>query len=204
MPTGSINGGTISGPYAFSFSNINKDTIWSDGGQAFYGAGRYRGVLYRTTNGGDNWFYQIPDTSLGNQGYGFVQFINKNIGWASVSHGFAIHTLVGGDSTFLTNMSSLESKIANTFLLYQNYPNPFNPKTIINYELRISGYVKLIIFDISGKEIAVLVNHRQTSGSYEIKFDGSKIPSGVYFYRLEAEDLKGNIESETKKMILIR
>jgi len=184
-----------------SFSNINADTIWAVGSVGVIGSSA-RGLIYLTTNGGTTWSYQLPDISINIFRYLYIQFVNKNIGW---TYGVAtgVHTVTGGDTT-ITNIINPINETPENFKLFQNYPNPFNPKTIINYELRISGYVKLIIFDISGKKIAVLVNQKQTSGSYEIKFDVSNIPSGVYFYRLEAEDLKGNLDSETKKMILIR
>jgi choice-of-anchor B domain-containing protein len=85
------------------------------------------------------------------------------------------------------------------FKLYQNYPNPFNPNTVINYELPIANYVSLIIYNALGKEINSLVNEKQSAGSYEVKWDGSNYPSGVYFYKLSNGDY-----SETRKMVLLR
>ncbi|MFZ1322794.1 MAG: hypothetical protein WAT71_14650, partial [Ignavibacteria bacterium] len=160
LPTGNINGGIILGPYAFSFSNINNDTIWSDGGQVFYGAGRLRGILFRTTNGGDNWLYQIPDTSFGDQGYGFVQFVNKDIGWALTGNETSIHTIIGGDSTFLTDIKLSNVTIPNSITLFQNFPNPFNPVTTIKYDLKVTSFIKLKIYDITGKYIKELVNQK--------------------------------------------
>ncbi len=86
-----------------------------------------------------------------------------------------------------------------TFSLGQNYPNPFNPKTIINYELRVTSYVQLKIFNAQGKEINILVNQKQNAGSYETEWDAANFPSGIYFYRLEA-----NGTSIEKKMVLIK
>ncbi|MFC2084189.1 CotH kinase family protein [Bacteroidota bacterium] len=96
------------------------------------------------------------------------------------------------------------------FSLEQNYPNPFNPTTIITYTIptSVSPYrnsrrdgisVVLKVFDILGREIAVLVNKEQSPGRYKIEFDGSNLPSGVYFYCLQT----GNY-IETKKMTLLR
>jgi enediyne biosynthesis protein E4 len=85
------------------------------------------------------------------------------------------------------------------FELKQNYPNPFNPKTIINYELPIANYVSLIIYNALGREIAALVNEKQSAGSYEVEWDGSNYPSGVYFYEFVAD---GYVE--TRKMILLK
>jgi photosystem II stability/assembly factor-like uncharacterized protein len=84
----------------------------------------------------------------------------------------------------ITNVKQNSEEVPSNFKLFQNYPNPFNPKTIINYELRITSYVKLGIYDIQGKELTLLVNQRQNRGEYKIEFDGSGFPSGVYFYAL--------------------
>lgn len=92
-----------------------------------------------------------------------------------------------------------ESGLAEMFTLKQNYPNPFNPSTTISYQIPKQSYVTLKVFDVLGSEIAVLVNENLKPGTYEIKFDASKFPSGVYYYKLTA----GNF-IETKKMILIK
>ncbi|MFA6598421.1 MAG: T9SS type A sorting domain-containing protein [Ignavibacteriaceae bacterium] len=75
-----------------------------------------------------------------------------------------------------------------TFALKQNYPNPFNPKTIIGYQLPNANHVILKVYDILGSEVAVLVNGLQTAGDYEIPFDGEKLNSGIYFYKLQTSD----------------
>jgi len=205
LPTGAINGGIILGPYAFSFSNINNDTIWSDGGQVFYGAGRFRGILFRTTNGGANWLYQIPDTSFGNQGYGFVQFINKNVGWASAGNFSGIHTLVGGDSTFYTGITKKNENIPAGFELKQNYPNPFNPRTVIPFSLKKRANVKLNAYDVTGREVQQLVSGIYNAGEYEVDFMGKYSSSGVYFYKIEISDDSSREKfTETKRMILLK
>ncbi|OYV88582.1 MAG: hypothetical protein B7Z63_00115 [Ignavibacteriae bacterium 37-53-5] len=83
--------------------------------------------------------------------------------------------------------------------LYQNYPNPFNPTTAISYELSANSYVTLKVYDVLGREVATLVNGVQKIGSYEVQFEGSRLASGVYFYRLMAG---GNVI--TKKMVLVK
>ncbi len=94
--------------------------------------------------------------------------------------------------------------IPEKYSLYQNYPNPFNPATRIKFDIasNVKGQaadVKLIIYDILGREISKLVNEKFQPGTYEITFDGSNLPSGVYFYKLSA----GNYE-ETKKLVLLK
>jgi len=99
----------------------------------------------------------------------------------------------------VTGISQNQSSIPSAFKLNQNYPNPFNPKTVINYELRVTGNAKLLVFDVLGNEIAVLVNEKQGAGKYSVEFDGSNYSSGVYFYRLSAGEF-----IETKQMVLIK
>jgi hypothetical protein len=83
--------------------------------------------------------------------------------------------------------------------LYQNYPNPFNPNTIIRYQLPKSALVNLSVYDILGREVSVLVNERKKAGYHEVKFDGTGLSSGVYFYRLTAGSYV-----ETRKLVLMR
>jgi hypothetical protein len=89
--------------------------------------------------------------------------------------------------------------IPEQFHLEQNYPNPFNPTTVISYQLSASSDVNLMVYDVLGREVAVLVNERKTAGSYSVTFNARGLASGVYFYRLRADDFV-----ETKRLILIR
>ncbi len=107
-----------------------------------------------------------------------------------------------GDLNWFPNISGVK-QISNTtptkFQLAQNYPNPFNPTTIIKYELPKSGLVSLSIYNILGQKVATLFNGFQKSGVYKVNFDASKLASGVYLYRLEANGL-----TLTKKMVLLK
>ena len=95
------------------------------------------------------------------------------------------------------------------FSLDQNYPNPFNPSTTISYSIPASLFVTLKIYDVLGNEVVTLVNSEKPKGSYEVKFsttggsaaggDVYNLPSGIYFYRLQAGSFV-----ETKKMILLK
>ena len=80
-----------------------------------------------------------------------------------------------------------------TFKLQQNYPNPFNPETKISYTIPVKGLVTLKVFDIMGKEVATLVNEQQTAGYYTVNFNASVLSSGVYFYRIQSENLMQEI-----------
>jgi len=83
--------------------------------------------------------------------------------------------------------------------LAQNYPNPFNPSTSISYTVQRSGYVRLSVFNLLGQEIARVYEGNQDEGTYEVSFRNLDIPSGIYFYRLQAPGI-----FETKKMIIAR
>ncbi len=87
----------------------------------------------------------------------------------------------------------------NSFILYQNYPNPFNPSTTISFTLPKKEFVKLIIYDILGKEIITLINEELPSGSHQIVWNPKKLSSGIYFYRLQSGKY-----SETRKMNLLK
>jgi hypothetical protein len=86
------------------------------------------------------------------------------------------------------------------YQLFQNYPNPFNPSTIIRFQIKDSRFVTLKVYNILGKEIATLVNEKQKAGVYEIKFDGTGLSNGVYFYSLFIDGMK----LDTKKLILLK
>jgi len=105
-----------------------------------------------------------------------------------------------GTTTVITNVSRDEIVgIPSTFALHQNYPNPFNPSTTISYDLPVRARVKLVIYNLLGQEVATLVNGEQEPGRYNVKFDASGLPSGIYFYRLEAGKFV-----DVKKMILVK
>jgi choice-of-anchor B domain-containing protein len=89
--------------------------------------------------------------------------------------------------------------IAKGFSLSQNYPNPFNPVTNIKFELSESGFVRLRIYDLLGREITTLVNQQMPAGSYSADWDASAYPSGVYFYRIDTDEFR-----KTKKMMLVK
>lgn len=96
-------------------------------------------------------------------------------------------------------VSPISSEVPANYSLSQNYPNPFNPTTNIKFAVAKSGFVNLKVYDLSGKEVASLVNDNLSAGTYSYAFDGSKLSSGIYFYTIRANDF-----TETKKMMLIK
>ncbi|HMQ81089.1 MAG TPA: T9SS type A sorting domain-containing protein [Ignavibacteria bacterium] len=125
------------------------------------------------------WILTITDTAQGDTGY-----LNE---WCIIVE---YYFYTGGINTI---------EIPNTFRLYQNYPNPFNPMTKIKYGLPKNGNVKLMVYDELGKEVAVLVDGYAQANTYEAVFDATNLPSGVYYYKLEADGF-----SDTKKMVIIK
>lgn len=98
-----------------------------------------------------------------------------------------------------TGVSLVPSEIPNSYLLLQNYPNPFNPVTNIEFQIPKSSNVKLAVYDMTGKELEVLINKNLSAGIYRYDWDASKYSSGVFFYTITAGDF-----TETRKMILIK
>ncbi len=170
---------------------LNENTGWVAGDNP---------PIQKTTNGGLNWNIQITPTM---NWCWDIYFTDANKGWA-VGDGPAFNILTttnGGGPVFISN---LNNDIPSTFHLYQNYPNPFNPMTKIKFDIssdvkRQMSNVKIIVYDIKGKEITTLVNEKLNAGIYEATFDGSNLPSGVYFYKLTV----GNYIA-TKKMLMIK
>ncbi len=93
----------------------------------------------------------------------------------------------------------ISTEIPNTYSLSQNYPNPFNPSTFIKFDVSKSSFVSLVVFDVLGREVAVLVNEDLNPGTYEADWNASSYPSGVYFYTLRTEGF-----TETKRMVLVK
>jgi hypothetical protein len=100
---------------------------------------------------------------------------------------------------WISNIQVDGNKIPDKYSLSQNYPNPFNPSTTIKYSVPEQSFVKIKVFNLLGQEIAELVNKELQTGNYEVTFNASSLPSGVYFYRLEADNFV-----QTNKMILIK
>jgi hypothetical protein len=97
------------------------------------------------------------------------------------------------------SINNISTEIPSKYSLSQNYPNPFNPITNFKFSMLNAGNAKIVVYDVQGREVQTLVNERLNAGTYEVKFDGSMLNSGVYFYKLI---IKGF--TETKRMILIK
>jgi photosystem II stability/assembly factor-like uncharacterized protein len=190
------NGGTIWDTITYNNHNknysmyfLNPNTGWISG--SYYPDSA--SIAY-TTNAGLSWQKQFRNYTYSASR---LIFVNNLTGWATLGYNSSniLRTTTGG-VTFVNNISS---EIPNKYSLYQNYPNPFNPNTNIKYQILKNEYVSLKVFNILGKEIATLVNEKQSPGTYEISFDGKDLSSGIYFYKLETNGF-----SDTKRMILLK
>ncbi len=102
-------------------------------------------------------------------------------------------------STNVTSADETNPIVIKNYTLFQNYPNPFNPSTKISYALPQNSFVELKVFNLLGQEIATLVNEQKPVGNYEVNFDASNLPSGVYIYKMKAGEYV-----QTKKMVLLK
>lgn len=145
--------------------------------------------------------YSMPSLSPGN----YEIYVNR-VGYTSAS----INVVIGSVNidtlnftldtmSFPIGIKNINTEVPKEFNLEQNYPNPFNPVTKIKFSISNHSNVKLAVYDILGKEVAILVEKNLNAGKYEVLFDAVNLPSGIYFYRLNADG-----HSESKKMIMIK
>lgn len=129
-------------------------------------------------------------SSVGQPFVGFAEQSNLRI-----ESGFLADTLSRGGQVGVQN----EEKIPTEFSLKQNYPNPFNPITTIQIEIPSKSFITLKVYNLIGQEVATLIDEEKSQGVYRIQFDGSKLSSGMYFYRLVSSNY-----IQTKKFTLLR
>jgi len=157
--------------------------------------------VYRSTDGGNTWV-DFNGGALLNS-YSLRALVYKTTGDPTLYAGASHTTLPAGRGVFEYSWPGTaignEGLIPDNFYLSQNYPNPFNPTATIEFGLQKSGYVSIRVFDMLGREAAVLVNEVRKAGVYTAVFDGSKFTSGAYFYRIETNGF-----TDTKRMLLIK
>jgi hypothetical protein len=163
---------------------INENTGWIVGDSP---------NIQKTTNGGINWNVQTTPAAWWMWD---IMFADQLTGWAVGSQGKIFYTTNGGGTVSVQNISA---KIPSKYSLSQNYPNPFNPISNIKYKISKSTDVRITVFDVTGKEVEVLVDEKQSPGEYLVTFDGTMLTSGVYFYRMVTKDF-----TETKRLLMIK
>jgi len=150
------------------------------------------------TTFGDNGFFITP-TGLGlSTGREFeIQEDNKIVLTGNSNGNFATIRVNASSISSIKEFPNLE--LPEEFILEQNYPNPFNPVTSIQYAISSRQFVTLKVYDILGKDVATFVDEEKPVGTYEVNWNASNLPSGVYFYRLQTGDFV-----KTRKMILLK
>jgi hypothetical protein len=107
-------------------------------------------------------------------------------------------------SNILTSVNTISINIPSDFTLSQNYPNPFNPVTNIRFAIPSNGFVTMKVYNSLGKEVSNLVDQNMNAGTYEVKFDGAKLASGMYFYKMSFIADNGKLFADTKKLMLVK
>ncbi len=195
--TGGQNGIYRSTNYGMNWSMIglpNTDYFYLKSNSAghIYAGGFYGSGVLRSTNNGLNW--SEVNSGIFNKMITNIFFDNAGFGYAGTYYGGLYKTNI---STI--GIINLSTEIPGKFSLSQNYPNPFNPETKIKFALPKEGFVKLSVYDASGREIESLINQKLNAGTFEVTWNGANLSSGIYFYTLKTEGF-----SETKKMILVK
>ena len=186
---------TVGGDWSESANSV---AVTNDGGFATVGFTLSFGTTPSISN-----MYVIKFDSVGNTCENSAEFMSQTSTGGNTStlspgsHQLQINILEptpmlssGGNVNSLCKLvgtGNHHNEAPTFYKLSQNYPNPFNPVTLIKYDIPMSGDVKLSVFDIRGIEVSTLVNSRQEAGSYSIEFNGSNLPSGVYFYELRVD-----------------
>lgn len=188
-----------SGTYPFEIQAIvtdadslnDVDSVWFCSRKSSYPD--YRLFLNKSSFG--YWFIMVQLTSQNRADtYPFVFFAKDKSGNVSDS---LVHYV-----TLIKNTTAVkqdQSGVPVGFTLMQNYPNPFNPVTNISYSINTRWFVTLKVYDLFGKEVAVLADGEKMPGNYNVKFDASALSSGMYLYVLKA-----GASSETRKLILMK
>jgi hypothetical protein len=199
--TTTVNSNSVNGKVMrltdLTVGNLKDAVLYVKNGNTF--------VRYAVTD--TNGVYHLQSLPSGN-----LKIIVTHSGFYPDSTNVNVTTTSSIDSVnfYLNRYSVVVKQISNTvpsdYKLFQNYPNPFNPTTNIKYNVKSSKLIKLVVYNVLGKEVATLVNEKQSAGVYQVTFDGNNLSSGIYFYKLEVgtSDKKAINYVETKSMVLIK
>lgn len=200
MPAGGTN--IYIHPSIAVSENGNIYVVWADsreGHQPTIDSSKFNMYISRSTNGGITWSPSAKVNGPSNYTRTFNSYpcvvVKSNGATDSVLVTWGkLRNILGPQA-----ITQLGNSTPETFVLEQNYPNPFNPTTNIKMNISKRGFVSLKVFDITGREAAILVDEEMSAGVYNVDFNASSLPSGVYFYRLVSDGF-----TDTKKMILVK
>jgi len=198
------NGTANDNDEAYSLDLDDSDNIYITGRSINTGVSWDYVTIKYTPSGIDEWVSVYNNQPVNAEDVAYKLLLDNygNVFVTGLSRGF-----IGGPTDFVTIKYSQTvgidpsiSHIPKNYELFQNYPNPFNPNTSIKYTIKENNVnVNIIVFDITGREVAVLVDKKQNAGYYEITFEPVNLASGIYFYSIEAGEYK-----DIKKMVLIK
>lgn len=177
--------------YRTSFNAGSVLSLKINSNNIFAGVGFSPWGVYLSTNNGVNWIYK-------------KQGLNNVIVWSLTTT--SQYIFAGTDSgvyrrdlSEIIGVKKIAVNVPSVFSLEQNYPNPFNSMTNVKFKMLNAGNAVIKVFDISGKDVATLVNEKLQPGVYSVRFDAGNLTSGIYFYRLQTENF-----TATKSMILLK
>lgn len=185
--------------YGYALENNMVTNLAVSGTNLF--AATYSGGIFLSTNNGDSWvsFNEgLTDMSIGY--FGNIAINDTDIFYISKNRSYNfIEVWRRPLSDIITTVAQTIDPLPINYFLSQNYPNPFNPSTKFSYALPNTGMVQIKVFDLLGQEIITLVNEEKIAGNYEVNFNASNLPSGVYLYRIQSGSFM-----QTRKMILLK
>ena len=201
--------------YGISFVvSSNSGDSWRYTETGFFGVGR--SAAYRTPaevwvpgsysqkflvnldsgNIGSDWIQILPPQNID---LNATQFVTPTYGWTFCAYGVILKY-----NTAVIGIINNEPEQPEKYTLYQNYPNPFNPKTMIKFNIAEESEVNLSVYDAAGRLMVILADKKMEAGSFETEFNGTDLPSGVYFYVLTLNSKPDKVRSISKKMVLIK
>jgi len=159
----------------------------------------YVHMQYLVDHSAGSWVLQSECTETNNE-IVYQRIPVDDIATSPLTPAYPLRSDSTGFPGIIDDARHLPGPLPQEFALYQNYPNPFNPNTNIQFDLAVTGNVSLKVFDVTGREVAVLLNSERTeAGAHGVEFDATNLPSGVFFYRLEALG-----HQLTRKMMLVK
>jgi hypothetical protein len=171
-------------------SNVVKSLAVSDTNLF---AGTLGGGVFLSTNKGTTW--AAVNAGMTYTDINSVAVLNTNVYAGTLARGVWRRPL----AEMITSVEMLSVDAPTDFSLSQNYPNPFNPATAIQFSLPSKSFVSLKVFDVTGRELAILVSEELPAGTYLQRWNAACLASGAYFYRLQAGSF-----NETKRLVLLR
>ena len=182
------NSGTTSTLRSIYFTSDDSGAVTGD-----------NGTVRMTTNGGDTWFTDPYFNNVSGNITSISKMPSSSRTYTALSNNNTLYIASEDSNIVFIGVNQISSEVPYGFSLSQNYPNPFNPSSKIRFQISKLSAVKIVVYDISGKEIETLVNEQLKAGTYEVDWNGSNHSSGVYFYQM----LTSNY-SETRKMVLVK